>query len=146
MPDPLFIAILSRKAVLEPEHPRPRQYEPQAEWTSLGEWKAMSSSFSRPSKGLKRITLSLWYEEPAAAGEAASELAQRFKTFTPAKPRSVVFLQELCAGNWKTVVLQSPRGAVLSISCQLKSEPSSEGLGTMMWNILIDGTLAFLVS
>ena len=146
MPDPLFIAILSRKAVLEPEHPRFRQFKPLSGWGSLGEWKAMSAGFSRTSPEADRISVSLWYENKARAQEAAGEMTRRFKTFQSEQAnRPLDELQGLCEDHWHTEVLDSSKGAVLSVSCELDSGPASRSLGGLLLNILFDGTLAFLV-
>ena len=145
-PDPLFTAILSRKAALEPEHPRFRQYEPQPDWESVGEWTAIAVAFSRPSPEAGKMTLSLWYQGMAEAQGASGELLRRFRTFHPENPEPFVFLQEFCVDHWKTEAVASPRGAVLTISCQRESRPSSHLLGRAMVSALVEGTLAFLVS
>ena len=146
LPDPIFMAVLSRKAVLEPENPRHRQYETRADWGNIGEWKALSAAFSRPSPDTKKMTVSLWYQGLSEAQGAAEDLAQRFHTFHPPEPNPMVSLQAMCIDHWKTEAQESPRGAVLTISCQLESGPSSQRLGTLMLNILVEGTLSFLVS
>ncbi len=145
MPDPLFIAILSRKAVLEPEHPRSTEYAPQPDWGSVGEWSAMAAAFSRPSPEAGKLTLSLWYQGLAEAQESSEELLRRFQTFHPKNPEPFLFLQELCIDHWKTEVVESPRGAVLAISCQRESRPESHLVGRAMLSSLVEGTLAFLV-
>lgn len=146
MPDSFYMSILSRKVVLQPEHPRFRQFEPRDDWGSLGDWKALAASFSRPSPESKKITLALWYDELSKAQEASDELTARFGTFVPTELQPMVILQDMCRDHWKTVVVESPRGAALTVSCQLDTGPSSHGLGNLMLNILFDGTLAFLVS
>ena len=145
LPAPFFIAILSRKAVLEPEHPPFREYETPADWGDLGDWKAMAAAYSRPSPETQEITLALWYEEPPGAREAAAELEKRLKTFNSPESDLMIFLQEACDEHWKTEVPEAPRGAVLTISCQLESGPGTERLGDLMFSILVEGTLAFLV-
>lgn len=145
LPNPFFVSILSRKAVLEPEHPPFRQYEPRPDWGDMGNWEALSAGFSRPSPETRKITVSLWYQDLPDAQAAVEELALRFKSFSPPEPNPMVFLQDMCLDHWKTEAVASPAGAVLTVSCRLEADPSSEGLGTLMWNILDDGTLAFLV-
>ena len=146
LPDPFFIAILSRKAVLEPEHPPFREYETPAGWGDLGDWKAMAAAYSRPSPEAHEITLALWYEGSPGAREAAAALEKRFKTFDPPEPDLMIFLQEACDERWKTEIEEAPRGTVLSFSCQLESGPGSERLGELMFSTLVEGTLAFLAS
>ena len=55
-------------------------------------------------------------------------------------------LQDMCGDRWQTEALELPRGAVLTVSCEHNSGQGARWLGTGMWNILIDGTVAFLVS
>ena len=145
LPDPFFVSILSRKAVLEPEHPPFREYEPRPDWGAMGSWEALSASLSRPSPETRKITVSLWYQELPDAQAAAEELERRFKSFNPPQPNPMVSLQDRCLEHWKTEAMGSPGGAVATVSCQLGADASSEGLGSLLWNVLDDGTLAFLV-
>lgn len=144
--DALFSAILSRKAALEPEQPRMEEREPPADWETLGQWPAMAAAFHRPSPELKKITLALWYADLEQAQAAAGELAHRFQTYHPTELQPMTILQDRCGNHWIIETSSAPRGAVLSISCQLESGPPSHGLGTLLWNVLVDGTLPFLVS
>ena len=102
--------------------------------------------FSRPSTGRKLGNLALWYPDLDAAQGAAGELARRFDTFSPPEPNPMTLLQEMCGNRWETEARESPQGAVLTVSCEQNSSLSTPGLGTGMWNILVDGTVAFLVS
>ena len=43
LPDPFYVSILSRKAVLEPEHPPFREYEPRPDWGGMGSWEVTVS-------------------------------------------------------------------------------------------------------
>lgn len=144
--DPLFAALLSRQSALTPEHLPMLEYEPRPDWGSLGGWEALAVGFSRPSSQEELVMLTLWYADLAAAQTASGELARRFDTFHPPKPGPMPLLQEMCGDRWETEARESPRGAVLAVSCQDDSGPESPGLGTGMWNILVDGTVAFLVS
>ena len=143
--DPLFAALLSRRSVLTPEHPLMREYEPRPDWGSLGDWEALAVGFSRPLGGKQLVSLAIWYPDLADAQGASGELARRFKTFHSPEPNPMTLLQEMCGDRWKTKARESPRGAVLTVSCERNSSQGSPGLGTGMWNILIDGTVAFLV-
>ena len=144
--DPLFAPLLSRRSVLTPQHPLGREYEPRPDWGSLGDWEALAVGFSRPSTDRKLVSLVLWYPDLDAAQGAAGELARRFDTFHPPELGPMTLLQEMCGDRWETKARESLRGAVLTVSCEHDSGPAAPGLGTGMWNILIDGTVAFLVS
>ena len=145
-PDLFYVSILSRKAVLEPEHPPFREYEPRPDWGGMGGWEALSAAFSRPSPEARKTTVSLWYQDLPTAQMAAEELEGRFRSFKPPQPNSLVSLQDRCLDHWKTEAMGAPGGAVVTVSCQLGADTSSEGLGSLLWNVLDDGTLAFLVS
>ena len=145
-PDPFYVSILSRKAVLEPEHPPFREYEPRPDWGGMGGWEALSAAFSRPSPEARKITVSLWYQDLPTAQMAAEELEGRFRSFNPPQPNPMVSLQDRCLDHWKTEAMGAPGGAVVTVSCQLGADTSSEGLGSLLWNVWDDGTLAFLVS
>ena len=58
----------------------------------------------------------------------------------------MALLQETCGDRWETEARESPKGSVLTVSCERKSGPASRWLGTGMWNILVDSILAFLMS
>ena len=57
----------------------------------------------------------------------------------------MVFLEALCWEYRKTEAPKSLAVTVLAGSCPLESEPPSEGLGVLTWNILVDGTVSWLV-
>ena len=141
-----FVAVLSRKAPLEPGHESFRHYERPQEWESLGQWTAMSASFSHPSAEARIITVSLWYEDLADAQRGSEELSNRFVSFHPEVLKPVVFLQQFCLDHWKTTVVESPRGAVLSVSRQPLSGDLTHLVGSSLLNVLIEGTLAHLLS
>ena len=144
--DPLFAALLSRRSVLTPEHSLMREYEPRPDWGNLAGWEALAVGFSRPSGERELVSLALWYPDLEAAQGAAAELAQRLDTFHPREPGPMTLLQDMCGDRWKTKARESLQGAVLMVFCERSSSQGSPGLGTGMWNILIDGTVAFLVS
>lgn len=146
LPDAFFVSILSRKAVVEPEHPPFREYEPRPDWGGMGNWEVLSTAFSRPSPKARKITVSLWYQGLPDARMAAGELERRFRSFNPPQPNPMVSLQDRCLEHWKTETMGSLGGAVVTVSCQLEADASSQGLGSLLWNVLDDGTLAFLVS
>ncbi|MDE2937639.1 MAG: hypothetical protein OXR67_01785 [Chloroflexota bacterium] len=146
LPDPFFVSILSRKAVVEPEHPPFREYEPRPDWGNVGNWEVLSAAFSRPSPETRKITVSLWYQGLPGAQAAAGELERRFRSFNPPQPNPMVSLQDRCLEHWKAEATGAPGGAVVTVSCQLGADASSEGLGSLLWNVLDDGTLAFLVN
>ena len=144
--DPLFAALLSRQSALSPEHLPVPEYEPRPDWGSLGGWEALGVGFGRPTGEGKLVSLVLWYPGMEAAQAGAGELARRFETFHPPGPNPMALLQETCGDRWETEARESPKGSVLTVSCERKSGPASRWLGTGMWNILVDSILAFLMS
>ena len=146
--EPLFVSILDRSAVKNGEDMRSMgiALERPDRWGSAGNWEALIASYSRPSPESQKITVALWYEEMADGQEAVPEFVRRFKQADPSEFSAEWYLQEVCSDFWEIGASNVPSGAVLTISCQIDSGPSSESLGSLMHSAFVEGSLGFLLN
>ena len=147
--DPLSVILLSRKSVLTPQNPFPREYLPQPiGWNPLGEWEALGLSYSRTPGETQEGRIALWYPDGSFAEKGAGELLNRITSYEfPPEPPGFMFLQESCEGMWEARTVSFPSaGGVAVVSCRIPRGGESQNMGAMLWNIVGDGTFIGLLA